>query len=375
MIFNLWTIILIASASQCVFLALMLWLRPPENRKATVYLFLLLTVILAININNIWYAGYLYRIYFGVAGFAQGMVLLLGPILYFYVRAITDASFQIKANQLLHLVPYFIVFSLIIYDQQNYYASHASEINAVDAFMKGEFPGDLAAILRFSVYFIHLLAYLYMARKVVNSRLKSDNTVYLVPLQIREKWLKTLAVFMLIFIATLILCIVYMVFTGTYSIVGNFVFTLLLSAIVYLIAYQALSANPVLLPNFNAKYGAFKVEKETKDILIEELKMLFEKENIYTEPELTIGILAEKLHVSSHILSRVINDEYNQSFSQLLNQYRIEAFKRKATTEALDQYSIIGIAYDVGYSSKSSFYNAFKKHTGKTPTEFVQSCQ
>ncbi len=351
----------------------MLLFRSTDNKKASVCILLLLVTILAININNIWYSSYLYRTVLGIAGFAQGMVLLLGPILYFYALSVINPKFRFKFVHLLHIVPYILVFVAILYNQQNYALSNESEIKIVDAFMNGEYPGDFASIARFSVYFIHLLVYLFIIRRSVNHTLKKDHTLYLIPLQVRVKWLQVLSVFIFSIVLALVSCIVYMAVTGSYSVIGNFVCTVLLSVIVYLIAYQALSSNSALIPNFNVKYGSAKVTQNTDDFVLKDLLNLLEKEKIYTNPELNISLMAKRLNISSHLLSRIINNHLNLSFSQLLNQYRIEEFKRRVSETDLDKYSISGIAYDVGYNSKSSFYTAFKKSTGKTPTEFVKS--
>ena len=350
----------------------MLLFRAPENKKASVLILLLLVIILAININNIWYSSYMYRVYLGVAGFSQGMVLLLGPILYLYVRSVMVAAFKFRPIQLLHVLPYIVVFGVIIYNQQGHYASRESEIEIIDAFMNGEYPGGFASIARFSVYFIHLLLYLFIIKQIINHTLKKDHTLYLVPLDVRVKWLKTLTLFISTIVLALVTCIIYIVIAGHYSVVGNFICTLLLSAIVYLIAYQALSASPALIPNFNVKYGSVKLPQDTNDSILEEIIDLFENEKIYTDSELNISALAKRLGISSHLLSRIINNHLNQSFSQLLNHYRIEEFKRRVAEVDLNKYSILGIAYDVGYNSKSSFYTAFKKSTGKTPTEFAK---
>ena len=351
----------------------MLLVRAPENKKAAAIILMLLILILAINVGNIWYSSYLYRIYLGVAGFSQGMVLLLGPILYLYVCSIMKPSFQFRAIHVLHLIPYLLVFSAIVFYQKDYYSSPEAEIEILDKFMNGEYPGGFASIARFSIYFIHLLIYLFIIKSIVNRTLEKDDTLYLVPLQVRVKWVKTLTIFISAITVALASCIAYIMISGHYSVIGNFICTLLLSAIVYLIAYQALSASPALIPNFNVKYGSVKVPEDTNNAVLEDMITLLKNEKIYTDPELNISALANRLNISSHMLSRIINNHLNQSFSQLLNEYRIEEFKRRVAEPSQDKYSILGIAYDVGYNSKSSFYTAFKKQTGKTPTEFVKS--
>jgi AraC-like DNA-binding protein len=69
-------------------------------------------------------------------------------------------------------------------------------------------------------------------------------------------------------------------------------------------------------------------------------------------------------------LSQTINEQLRQSFSEFLNSYRIEEAKRRLRDPAFKHLSILGIAEDVGFNSKSSFNAVFKKHTNLTPSEF-----
>jgi AraC-like DNA-binding protein len=71
-----------------------------------------------------------------------------------------------------------------------------------------------------------------------------------------------------------------------------------------------------------------------------------------------------------HKLSQVINESFNQNFYDYINTYRIEESKRLLQNPESEKYKIISIAYDSGFSTKSAFYNAFRKNTGITPGEY-----
>jgi AraC-like DNA-binding protein len=69
-------------------------------------------------------------------------------------------------------------------------------------------------------------------------------------------------------------------------------------------------------------------------------------------------------------LSELISRTYNESFFDFINRHRIEEIKLRIEDPAHDSYSLLGIAMDCGFNSKSSFYTAFKKFTGITPSEY-----
>jgi AraC-like DNA-binding protein len=105
-----------------------------------------------------------------------------------------------------------------------------------------------------------------------------------------------------------------------------------------------------------------------------QLNDLIIKEGLYLDSELSLGKLAKKLNLSSHQLSYVINNGFNQNFYGFINKFRVEKAKELLAGKALDKYSIIGIAYDSGFNSKTAFNTTFKKITGQTPSEFKRTC-
>ena len=370
MVFNLWSVLLIASASQCVFLMVLFIARPPANKKALVFLMALMLVILAININNLWYAGYIYRNGSEVAGFARGMTLLLGPLFYFYTRAIIHREFRFKFSQLLHLIPYGIGLYMII--SQDSPADISLAITLLDDFMAGKLEASTLSISRFILYTIHLVVYIFLSRIEMMKSLKAADKKYLVSTEMRVSWLKKVNWVLILIAAEQVIFTGYIIATGYYSIYGNFSLTLLISGFVYMIAYQTIFNASQLLPDFSPKYESVKLDPDKSSDLAEKLSVLFTQEKLFTNPDLKVQDIALRLNVSSHVVSTLINNHLNKSFFELLNEYRIEEFIRIAGNPEFSNYSIMGIANEVGYKSKSSFNTAFKKHTSTTPSEYLK---
>jgi AraC-like DNA-binding protein len=123
------------------------------------------------------------------------------------------------------------------------------------------------------------------------------------------------------------------------------------------------------------KYERSALTPARSDAFLRRLLDVMESEKPYTDGELTLPRLAARLSVSTHHLSQVINERLNQSFSDFVNSYRVEEAKRRLRDPASGHYSLLAIAEDVGFNSKSSFNTAFKKQTGMTPSEFRQSAE
>ncbi|MGH1364199.1 MAG: helix-turn-helix domain-containing protein [Calditrichia bacterium] len=100
------------------------------------------------------------------------------------------------------------------------------------------------------------------------------------------------------------------------------------------------------------------------------LKDLMQNEALYKNSSLTLSMLAERLEISSGYLSQIINEKEQKNFFEFINHYRIEAVKSNLVDKKFDQYSIMGIASECGFSSKSAFNSVFKKLTGYTPSAY-----
>ncbi len=98
------------------------------------------------------------------------------------------------------------------------------------------------------------------------------------------------------------------------------------------------------------------------------------EEKPYLDSELTIVTVSEKLGIPRHYLTQVINEHLNKNFFVYINEYRVNEAKQKMSDETYRDHTILRIAYDSGFNSKSGFNIIFKKHTGFTPTEFRNNC-
>lgn len=97
---------------------------------------------------------------------------------------------------------------------------------------------------------------------------------------------------------------------------------------------------------------------------------IIKQEKFYKNPDLTIKSLSELLKVKERELSNLINNRTKNNFHQFINQFRVLEFKELIESDKAMQYSILGLAKDAGFSSKSTFYKVFKEFEGITPSEY-----
>ena len=100
------------------------------------------------------------------------------------------------------------------------------------------------------------------------------------------------------------------------------------------------------------------------------LKDTIENNRLYLNPDISIVDLVLQTGISRHEISHLINKGMSTKFNELMNQYRVnEAMKQLINTE-FRHYTVFGIAQQCGFKSKTTFYQEFKKSTGKTPSEY-----
>lgn len=99
------------------------------------------------------------------------------------------------------------------------------------------------------------------------------------------------------------------------------------------------------------------------------------EEKLYQDPDLTLASLAGHLELSPNVISRTINAGFKQSFADFINTHRINEVKRRLATGDADRVTILALALDAGFSSKTTFNRVFKEQTGHTPKEYVKMSQ
>ncbi len=118
------------------------------------------------------------------------------------------------------------------------------------------------------------------------------------------------------------------------------------------------------------KYAKSGLKEEVSQQLYQDLKLLMDEQGLYKNRELSIGDLASQLKVHPNHLSQVINVKEEKNFYDFVNGYRVEEFKRLLEKPENKNITLLALAYDCGFNSKSSFNRYFKKTTGQTPSQF-----
>lgn len=104
--------------------------------------------------------------------------------------------------------------------------------------------------------------------------------------------------------------------------------------------------------------------------LLDELKERMKSEQWYKNASLNAAEVASGMGVSKHQLSQLINEKTEGNFYEFINGFRISEFQERLKAGEADKLTLLGLAFDCGFNSKSTFNHLFKKRVGMTPSEF-----
>ena len=197
---------------------------------------------------------------------------------------------------------------------------------------------------------------------------------------------RRLLIIMLLFCALWMALYTYVLMTQQYTALIYYALWVFMALVLQWIAWTGFINDDALLPEFvptKNNNGLTKEiasdKKETKTQKLTEdnahfnaLIELFEKEQIYKNPVLSLSSLAVRLGISKSYVSALINQATHKNFYEFVNEYRIHHVIDLFKTNKTEDFTILGLAYESGFNSKSTFQAAFKKSTSKTPSAFIK---
>lgn len=295
----------------------------------------------------------------------SGFFLLYGPIIFLYAQGVIFKDFKLSKVHLLHLMPYLVLTLFLLF-------AGTPAPGTSDEFISKELPWQF--YLGSTLIYLHFYAYMAMTYRSLWTYRQVIKNKYSQIERFNLDWLSfALNTFVLITFISLIHNFIALAKNRTVFLIT---LILLLIFIFYFVNKVILDAlrQPEIFSGINqketSKYQGSNLTSDQIEDYKEQLLALFREEKTFLDPQVSLKDLSEKLCVSSKILSQVINQSFDKSFFDFINSYRIKEAQHIFKEAKDDKMTILEVMFDVGFNSKSSFNTAFKKETGKTPTEF-----
>lgn len=320
-------------------------------------------------------------------------MILVGPLLYFYFQYSTSTDFRFTARHRWHLIIPALWLGLILFKAVADFTLHTP----FDISQEGQFgtkgpwaewdksvPAILVSYLVF-FYYSYLTLRSYSAYKIYIrnnfSNLENINFTWLVNIIIAAN----IGALVMFFFEVYSLSVTGTTYTNEWYAYLFLGFVTYYLTICQTISVTHLSKLHFINPETASTHEApliinpDPIEEKTKDTndvdIAERLTLHLTEAKPYLNPELTLTDLAKYLYTNTSSLSRIINDQFKLNFNELINTFRVKAVIARLQQKDYQSHTLISIAFDSGFNSKSTFNRAFKKNIGITPIEYVRKLQ
>lgn len=327
--------------------------------------FMLLYVL--INCNDFVWIYNIYQQYPHLYNFANSFQFLLPPLMLLYTLSVVKENFRINKAHLLHLLPFLIVAVIYFFLYQIYDAESKLRLLS-NGFRESPFFDwvDSSEIIQQLCYLL-ISVFIVFYYPFKNKHL---------PYKPERHLLLTLK---FLLIGILCLTVVNLVKKEIHFQKSLHYTLKALEILVYLIMISTLIVRGLLYPemfygngkNSNGqKYNKSPLTREHKYHYLRKIKSYMEEAQPYLSSSVNLPDFAKEVSIPSRYLSQVLNEEMGMSFYDFMNMYRIAKAVEFLSNPDYNKNSIIDIAWECGFNSKSVFNAAFKKFAGMTPTEF-----
>jgi AraC-like DNA-binding protein len=365
--------VLYIGISQSFFAGLLIATRRPftrANRIMTAWVFLFCIEMIFALINRTVLDVYAFPF----------IAFTYGPLLFMYVRHMTRPSLSFSLLNLLHSIPFITFFAVSVFFREEPIFDDLSGFFVRDRFIPLRIVYGVCFLLSVSVYSI--LSFLEIRRH--QKRLQDE--ISFTSAKLTLNWLKILS-------STFYAGYVVVFILGGIDIIGGllpfdpYVLTFVLITFFsfaysfYAIRQPEILEFPVRIPEENRsnspagaeRYARSGLRNEQAEEYLAELIRFMDEEKPFLTGDLTISDLSRKTGIARHYITEVLNEKYGRNFFSFINEYRVKEVINRISDPRYQHYTILAIAFDAGFNSKSTFNSFFKAYTGKTPSAYRQA--
>lgn len=368
---DIWSVLICIFIFQGLFFLISLLISSKRRKKEeNKYLIFIIVVLLwylteFLSVRNIFDVKI--NLFYGTR---YGSWFLLGPLLFFYFKSITNSKWKFSKKEFFHFIP-FIAFVLIIplfFDGiLNRRQVSYGMLSVFDHREKIISPMQYVYSTIFILQFLHLGYYLYKNLKIIKLYSNGLASEY-ASLESNVKWLKILNRTLLGVLLFSVIFLYILLVTDIYRRHLDYIYVLPIGFLFYIIGYHLMNVEWKEVDKKVLKYANSTLNEHDVTKYTQKLDFLMENQKVYLNQEIRLNNIADEIGMKRHHLSQLINQYYKQSFFDYINKYRVLEAKKAIANDP--EQPLIQIAFDTGFNNKTSFINAFKKFEKTTPSKF-----
>lgn len=289
--------------------------------------------------------------------------LAFGPLVYFYTKTLVLKEFVFSKSDWFHFIP--VLFQVIMYvtlRMGNYEDRR---------WFWMEIHEPVTYNLEFNLSLISLVFYLFLSIKLVAKYQHWIKNEFSEISKINLKWLRQL------FLGMIVISLLWLVEAFMRTFFNYFPDTLIMALpmgiLVLFMAVGGLLQKVIMgASTFEQKKNS-KTEQTLNEALLQKIISEMQQHKYYLDSELTLNSFANTIGENKRAVSNCINQGARMPFIDFVNKYRVEEFQNLAMKEGSEKLSLLGLALDSGFNSKSTFNRVFKSMVGVSPSEYKKN--
>jgi AraC-like DNA-binding protein len=388
---SFWNLISLAAVVPGLLLAFFLWGNRKGRRAANRFLAALVFVYaLDIGLETLYALPQIVA-YTWLIGVNDLLFFLYGPLLYLYAVALTAPHHRWVKWCWLHFLPCLLLAVFYTFALFGKSAAVKLQSEGIESFQPVSASGfAVTEAWRSAIEFasgIHELIYIGLTLWLLRAHTRRIKDTFSRIDEINLNWLRWLTA-LTGFIVAVDLALFFFIQTNVVAFdKAVSVMLLLCAAVIYAIGYMGLRQPEIFSPpvaeyinvpepipaepeSSREKYYKSSLTAEQAAAGIAQLQEVMKSQKLYLQGNLKLAEVAEALNLSTNNLSQIINEQLGQNFYDFVNGYRVEAAQALLLDPAKDNLTLLAIAFEAGFNSKSTFNSVFKKHCQVTPSEY-----
>ena len=362
--------ILYVGISQSFFAGLLIATRRPfttANRIMTAWVFLFCIELIFALINRKVLDMYSFPF----------ISFTYGPLLWLYVRHTTIPSRRFYTWGALHFMPFAVFFAVSVFFREEPIFDDLSGFFVIDRFIPLRIVYSIIFFLSVTVY--SSLSFIEIRRH--QSRLR--DAVSYTNARLTLNWLKILSItfytgYVVVFILGGINIIAGLLPFDPYVMTFVFITFFSFAYSFYAIRQPEMLDNPAVVNEENGdnaitaagRYARSGLRDEQAEEYLTKLLSYMDEEKPFLDSDMTINDLSKKTGIPRHYITEVLNEKHGRNFFTFVNEYRVREVISRISDPKYRHYTILAIAFDAGFNSKSTFNTFFKAYAGKTPSSY-----
>lgn len=301
--------------------------------------------------------------------------IFIGPLIFIYIKSLFEDNKTLFKKNLFHFSPLLVYLVFVA-------------LPILISVLDGEFIFSYLKFLNthsstlFALFMVYLIVYLLLSFSLFFKYRKIMQLNFSTLSESDFGWVRNMLIGSLIVASVDLVISVKDIISETET--DNYITLILVTLLIFYLGYYGVKQTKILLPDFLFQEPNTNVKKAKTapiisnnegefKILEKRLLSIMENEKAFLEEDLTLSKLANQIDTTDKKLSMLLNQYMSTTFYDFINKYRVTAVKEMMASKDFNKLTLLGIAYESGFKSKTSFNRIFKKETGLSPSEYKKS--